>query len=83
MHGGNNQNAAPNTPPSSTSSSSNDQWPPPVTLPVSNGLDLAVLMTTLFRSDEGIAIGVGSRGPEGELVIDAGIVKTWDSVAGM
>ena len=78
VHGGNSRDAAPNTHPSSTSS--NDQWPLPVTLPVSAGLDLAVLMTTLFRSDAGLAIGVGSSLEVlgGELVIDAGIVKTWD-----
>jgi hypothetical protein len=35
-------------------------------------------MTVLFRSDEGIAIGVGSRNPNGELEIDAGVVRTWD-----
>ena len=73
VHSGNHQNAAPNPPPSS----SNGQWPPPATLPVPNGLDLAVLMTILFRPEEGIAIGVGSKDPKGELVIDAGIVKTW------
>src|SRR4029077_5920554 len=62
--GGNSQNAAPNPPPSS----SNGQWPPPATLPVPNGLDLAVLMTTLFRPEEVLAIGVGSKDPKGELV---------------
>jgi hypothetical protein len=67
-----------NTAPSSSPASSNGQWPSPVPLPVPTGLDLAVLMVNLFRQDEGIAIGVGSRKPGGELEIDAGVVKTWD-----
>jgi RecA-family ATPase len=67
-----------NTAPSPSPASSNGQWPSPVPLPVPTGLDLAVLMVNLFRQDEGIAIGVGSRKPGGELEIDAGVVKTWD-----
>ena len=35
-------------------------------------------MTTLFRPDEGIAIGVGSRKPDGQLDIDGGVVRTWE-----
>jgi RecA-family ATPase len=68
----NNSNTAP-------PSQSNGQWPPPVPLPKPTpGLDLTVLMTTLFRPEEGIAIGVGSKRPDGQLDIDAGIVRTWE-----
>jgi hypothetical protein len=73
VSGAKSQSAAP-----PSSASSNGQWPSPVSLPVPEGLDLMALMTTLFRPDEGIAIGVGSRGSDTELVIDGGIVKTWN-----
>ena len=80
-HGSNSSNNAAPPPPSSSSSSSssNGQSPPPVPLPTpAPGLDLTALMTTLFRPDEGIAIGVGSRKPDGQLDIDGGIVRTWE-----
>ena len=55
--------------------------PPPLTPeklpdPVPDGL--RVLVETLFKPGEGIAIGAGFKGADGNLVIDRGVVRTWD-----
>jgi hypothetical protein len=66
------------TAPSPYQSSSNGEWPDPVELPVPPpGLDLGVLMRTLFGSD-GISIGAGLSIIDGKLNITGGIVKSWD-----
>ena len=65
------QSAPPPPPP-------NGPWPSPEPLPIPTPeLDLGVLMTTLFRPEEGISIGVGSKKADGQLDLDAGIVKSW------
>ena len=55
--------------------------PPPLTPeklpdPIPDGL--RVLVETLFKPGEGIAIGAGFKGAGGNLVIDRGVVRTWD-----
>jgi hypothetical protein len=55
--------------------------PPPLTPeklpdPIPDGL--LVLVETLFKPGEGIAIGAGFKGAGGNLVIDRGVVRTWD-----
>jgi hypothetical protein len=55
--------------------------PPPLTPeklpdPIPDGL--RVLVETLFKPGEGIAIGAGFKGVGGNLVIDRGVVRTWD-----
>ena len=44
--------------------------------PIVDGLRL--LAETLFKPGEGIAIGTGFKGAGGNLVIDRGVVRTWD-----
>jgi Primase C terminal 1 (PriCT-1) len=44
--------------------------------PIPDGL--RVLVETLFKPREGIAIGAGFKGASGNLVIDRGVVRTWD-----
>jgi hypothetical protein len=44
--------------------------------PIPDGL--RVMVETLFKPGEGIAIGTGFKGVGGNLVIDRGVVRTWD-----
>jgi hypothetical protein len=44
--------------------------------PIPDGL--RVLVEHLFQPGEGIAIGAGFKGASGNLVIDRGVVRTWD-----
>ena len=44
--------------------------------PIPDGL--RVMVETLFKPGEGIAIGAGFKGAGGNLVIDRGVVRTWD-----
>ena len=44
--------------------------------PILDGLP--VLVETLFKPGEGIAIGAGLKGASGNLVIDRGVVRRWD-----
>jgi hypothetical protein len=50
----------------------------PETLPDPIPDGLRVLVETLFQSGDGIAIGAGFKGAGGNLVIDRGVVRTWD-----
>jgi hypothetical protein len=70
--------AAPSPPPSSVPPPVSDPLPAPEKLPDPIPDGLRILVESLFKPGEGIGIGRGYIGADGNLDIDRGSVRTWE-----